>query len=113
MNKAVLSWLCSSAALSFGLLTVHAAQAEVLAPAPQYEEALVTPANENNAVQINVPAPETNSAEPRAVNPRLIALDPNSDTVGDAAIDLSGCDCMGCRNTAIQILQTGRLILGQ
>ncbi len=36
-----------------------------------------------------------------------LQLDPGSDTVGDSAIDQYGCDCAGCRNLAMQMMQNG------
>ncbi len=116
MNKAVMSVLCGSGALSFGLLAASAAQAEALVtptPAPQYEETLVT-LNEN-AVQADAPAltPAINYAVQRSVGWGALGLDPSGDTVGDAAIALRGCDCPGCRNVALQAIQTGQSTLGR
>lgn len=34
-----------------------------------------------------------------------LGLDPGSDTVGDLAIDQMGCDCPGCRNIVMQMVQ--------
>ncbi len=35
-------------------------------------------------------------------------IDPNSDSVGDLAIEKLRCDCVGCRVAVVQMLQSGQ-----
>jgi hypothetical protein len=45
------------------------------------------------------------------MNYRAVALDPMSDTVGDAAVAKFNCDCPPCRMAIVQMVQAGQLTL--
>lgn len=88
MNRNLLTVMGCSTSLAFLLATGHTAQADTTT-APSTAEIVQT-----------VPVFEiTFEAE---------KVDPNSDAVGDLAIDKLRCDCQGCRVAVVQTLQSDR-----
>jgi hypothetical protein len=57
-------------------------------------------------VEFSAAEPQPTQADCSCQNPQL---DPNSDPVGDLAIEQYGCDCAGCRNLTMQRMQIGTL----
>lgn len=108
MNRYTLSWLGCSGSLVLTLLSVNPAKANTK---PLRELVFTAPANTSQAEKISV----ANDADCGCTqsNSRYSSLRVDSDTVGDLAIDKYGCDCAGCRNTVMQMVQTGRLSVPQ
>jgi hypothetical protein len=67
-------------------------------------------ANPKNACKSNASPTITPTIE-TPPNRVPVTVDPNSDTVGDLAIEKFGCDCPPCRSAVMQMLQTGQLRL--
>jgi len=105
MNRDTLTLLGCSGSLVLTLLAVNPAKAntELLrelvftAPAANTSQAEKTPVANN----IDCGCTQDNS--------KYSSLNVDSDTVGDMAIDKYGCDCAGCRNTVMQMAQTGQI----
>lgn len=86
MNRNLLTVMGCSTSLAVLLATGHTAQADT------------TTASSTAGVVQTVPVFEiTFEAE---------KFDPNSDAVGDLAIDKLRCDCQGCRVAVVQTLQS-------
>lgn len=100
MNKDALTILGCSSSLAFMLL-MSPAKAGTIAPQSVGFGATATTA----AQKVDAPISQAYS--------QSTSLDPNSDTVGDLAIAKLGCDCPSCRNSVIQMIQSGRLALPQ
>lgn len=67
-----------------------------------------------NLIDIEFRAPGVESvAQEAPQHPLQDALDTRSDTIGDLAVAKFGCDCAGCRNQVIQMVQTDYLNLNQ
>jgi hypothetical protein len=61
-------------------------------------------------VDIEFRAPGVESvAQQDSQHPLQDALDTRSDTIGDLAVAKFGCDCAGCRNQVIEMVQTDNL----
>jgi len=99
MNREALTLLGCSGSLAFVLLAGNAAQAHTAAPQAGAFVGAMTPVTQTTDVSV----PRT-SVQP-------IAIDPNSDTVGELAIAKFKCDCPACRVALVQLLQTGQLSL--
>ena len=99
MNSNTLSLLGCTSVLAVALATTSAADAATVKKQP------VTIAN------VKTHTVKVASASHPKVNHRAVALDPMSDTVGDAAVAKFHCDCPPCRMAIVQMLQTGQLTL--
>jgi hypothetical protein len=106
MNSNTLSLIGCSGSLAFVLLVGNVASADTLTP--QSESVAVPTALERQNAEVVLPS---TSKTPAQVNPQYMAIDPNSDTVGDLAISKFKCDCPACRVAIVQMLQTGQLSL--
>ncbi|WP_339379329.1 hypothetical protein [Brasilonema sennae] len=121
MNKIMLALLGGSYVLSSLVLISHAAVAEDLPSVPKTTN---TPQYQHNtqsnpqvagtvALPTNSRTTQTTQTHTLQVNPRVFSLDPSSETVGNLASAQLGCDCPGCRASALQMLQSGKLTLPQ
>jgi hypothetical protein len=99
MDRNALTLLGCSGSLAVVLLAGNAAQADTAAPQAGAFIRPTTPV-----------APTTDVFVPHT-NVQSIAIDLNSDTVGDLAIAKFKCDCPACRVAVVQLLQTGQLSL--
>jgi hypothetical protein len=99
MNSNTLSLLGCTSVLVVALATASAADAATVKKQP------VTIAN------IKTQTVKTAGASHSKVNYRAVALDPMSDTVGDAAVAKFQCDCPPCRMAIVQMVQAGQLTL--
>jgi hypothetical protein len=103
--------------MAFVLLVGNAANADTgasLLPqaiAPQTGSVVVPSIPVTQSIELVVPRPEVNFEIRPQANPNYASIDPNSDTVGDLAIDEFRCDCPPCRMAVVQMLQTGQLSL--
>lgn len=102
MNRDTLALLgCSSLAVM--LLTSHnTANANTIAPQ-----------NVNRPVEIEFKAPNADQVDvkaPSQEDPQPESLEMMSDTVGDKAIEQYGCDCKGCRNQVLSMVQSSKQI---
>ena len=107
MNRDTLALLgCSSLAVM--LLTSHnAANANTIAPQN------VDRQNVNRPVEIEFKAPLAEGVDvkaPSQEDPQPESLEVMSDTVGDKAIEQYGCDCTGCRNQVLSMVQSSKQI---
>lgn len=102
MNRDTLALLgCSSLAVM--LLTSHnTASANTIAPQ-----------NVDRQVEIEFKAPLADQVDvnaPSQEDPQPESQEVMSDTVGDKAIEQYGCDCTGCRNQVLSMVQSSKQI---
>lgn len=102
MNRDRLT-LLSCGSLASMLLTGNAFASEV--PSQSLRTIEFKAPNVQDVQAVNTPAAQE--------NPQSASLDPTSDTVGDLAVNKFGCDCMGCRNQSLSMVQSGSLQLPQ
>lgn len=109
MNRDTLTLLGCSGSLVLTLLAVNPAKANT---EPLRELVFTAPVADSYQVEkISV----ANDADCGCTqnNSNYSSLRVDSDTVGDMAIDQYGCDCAGCRNTVMQMVQSSRLTVPQ
>lgn len=110
MNRYTLTLLGCSGSLVFTLLAVNPAKANT---EPLRELVFTAPAaNTSQEVQTTV-AKDNIDCGCTQNNSQYSSLRVDSDTVGDTAITKYGCDCAGCRNRVMQLVQTGQLTITQ
>jgi hypothetical protein len=68
-------------------------------------------ANQKNACNSTAASPTITPPITTPPNRVPVTVDPNSDTVGDLAIEKFRCDCPPCRSAVMRMLQTGQLRL--
>ena len=107
MNRDTLTLLgCSSLAVM--LLTTHnAANANTIAPQNVERQ------NVNRPVEIEFKAPNADQVDVKASSqedPQPESLEVMSDTVGNQAVEQYGCDCKGCRNQVLSMVQSSKQI---
>jgi hypothetical protein len=106
MNRDALTLLGCSGSLVLTLLIVNPAKAN----AEPIQELVFTAPVANPLPEVNKPVDKDNIDHSYTLdNSKYSSLNPDSDTVGDLAIAKLGCDCAGCRNTVMQMAQTGQL----
>ncbi len=93
MNKYKFASLSCSSSLAFMLLTSTAANAGTITPQDLAD------------VEFRGPGVEF-VAQEDPQHPLQDALDARSDRIGDLAVAKFGCDCAGCRNQVIEMVQT-------
>lgn len=100
MNKDTLTLLgCSSLAVM--LLTSHTAA-----------NANTIPPQNVGQVEIEFKAPLADQVKPLAQeNSQPDSQELMSDTIGDKAVEEYGCDCTGCRNQVLSMVQSSKQIL--
>ncbi len=109
MNRDTLTLLGYSGSIAFVLLVGNAANADTIAPHPGSVVVPTIPMTQS--IELVVPQPQMTSETHPQANPNYASIDPDSDTVGDLAIDKFKCDCPPCRMAVVQMLQTGQLSL--
>ncbi|MBD0301146.1 MAG: hypothetical protein ICV85_02900, partial [Tolypothrix sp. T3-bin4] len=81
---------------------------------PPLRELVFEASTANNVQEAKIPLSEDKiGCGCNQENSKYTALDAASDTVGDIAVEKLGCDCAGCRNTVVRMVQAGQLILPQ
>lgn len=110
MNRDTLTLLGCSGSLVLTLLAVNPAKANT---EPLRELVFTSPTANTSQSDKTLVAKDTVDCGCTQDNSQYSSLKADSDTVGDLAIDKYGCDCAGCRNMTIQMVQTGRLTVPQ
>lgn len=110
MNRETLTWLGCSGSLVLTLLAVKPATANT---EPIRELVFTAPAANTSQVEKMPVAQDDADCACTQNNSKYSSIRVDSDTIGDLAIDKYGCDCAGCRNTVMRMVQTGRLTVPQ
>ena len=77
---------------------------DYLRPVPKSSTAL---SSQGSLEQSTAVSSETVLSDQADCSCQAVVTDPDSDAIGDLAIDRFGCDCAGCRNTVMRMAQLG------
>ena len=110
MKRDALTLLGCSGSLVLTLLAANPAKANT----PPLRELVFEASTANNVQEAKISLTEDKvGCGCNQENSKYTALDAALDTVGDLAVENLGCDCAGCRNTVVRMVQTGQLTFPQ